>query len=371
MRTFCLVAVMAAAVVAAFATSASAQALKVVSEADLFLQGHHRFIVHSNRIGRDFAVTVTMPVAYSVYGPPATKVAAIYALDNGYDVAGPIAQMLSRTGVLSPAYVISVGYVEGQPNMRAKDDEYLDLTEGEGGVAFQKFLTSELRPFIEARYPLDPAKAILFGHSLGGVFAANVLAQTPKAFSGYIIGSPSVQTDGSVIERLAGAAPKAVGVSVFLAVGDAEPRFMIDGAKQVEAALSVKGSVVNLKSHVYAGEGHINYYPQLTSEAFEWLLPALPSRAPASLPEEAFARIAGTYKTDDGRVIKITRYPDGPGKTVIAALGVPGQTELTAETPQRFYLKGLDLPVTFEGAIDKPAVAVLLGGVPKRAVRQK
>ena len=161
MRAFWLAVVTALAAFASFAASASAQSpqvmgLKVVSEADLAPQGHYRFIVHSEKIDRDFAVTVTMPVAYAKFGPPATKVAAIYALDNGYDIAGPLAQMLSRSGAMSPAYVVSIGYVEGQPNMRQTDYTY----QGPGAEAFRQFLTSELRPFIEARYPLDPVTGL-------------------------------------------------------------------------------------------------------------------------------------------------------------------------------------------------------------------
>jgi predicted alpha/beta superfamily hydrolase len=363
MKTFWLAAIVAIAAAASFAASASAQALKVVSEADLFPLGNHRFIVHSDKVGRDFAVTVTMPVAFAKYGPPATKVAVIYALDNGYDVAGPIAQMLSRTTDMSPAYVVSIGYIEGQPNMRGTDDSH----QGGGGAAFQQFLTSELRPFIEARYPLDPNKAVLFGHSAGGTFAANVLAQSPKAFFGYIIGSPG---DGVDVERLAKAAPKADGVRVFLAVGGAENETMLSNEKQVAAALSVKGSAVKLESRVFAGEGHTAYYPALASTAFHWLVPPSPSRTAVPLPEAGYARVVGDYKTEDGRIINISHASN---KTFIAIIGVPGYTELDAESPQSFFVRGLYLPVTFEGPADKPATAlnVSLGGAPTRAVRQK
>jgi predicted alpha/beta superfamily hydrolase len=227
MRAFWLAAIAAVGAVASFAASASAQTLKVVSEADLFPQGHHRFIVHSEKVGRDFAVTVTMPVAYAIYGQPATKVAAIYALDNGYDIAGPLAQMLSRTGIMAPAYVVSIGYIEGQPNMRATDYQWKDDWQGSGGAAFLQFLTNELRPFIEARYPLDPDRAVLFGHSYGGVFTTNALAVNPKSFHGYIIGSTS-QISDELVERLEKAAPKANGVRVFIAAGGAEGPNVID-----------------------------------------------------------------------------------------------------------------------------------------------
>ncbi|HVY90921.1 MAG TPA: alpha/beta hydrolase-fold protein, partial [Hyphomonadaceae bacterium] len=234
--------------------------------------------------------------------------------------------------------------------------------------AFAQFLTSELRPFLEARYPLDPDKAILFGHSAGANFAAGVLARTPKAFFGYIIGSGAGGVD---LDRLAKAAPKADGARVFLAVGGEETSEFLYYQKQLAAALSVKGSTVNLKSRVFEGAHHTAYYPELATAAFEWLLPPSPSRKAVGLSEADYARVVGDYKTDDGRVINISHASN---KTMIAIMGVPGYTELDPESPQSFFVRGLDLPVvTFEGPADQPAPAltVALGGVPTRAVRQK
>jgi predicted alpha/beta superfamily hydrolase len=370
MKTFGLAAIAAVASFASFAGSASAQTLKVVSEADLFPPGHHRFVVHSDKVDRDFAVTVTMPVAFAIYGPPTTKVAAIYALDNGYDICGPLAQMLSRTGVISPAYVVSIGYVEGQPNMRAADYtfDFGGFGLDPGGPAFLQFLTTELRPLLEARYPLDPGKAVLFGHSYGGVFTVNALAENPKAFFGYIIGSAS-QISDTLVERLVRAAPKADGVRVFLAAGGAEGQYMIDFENRVAAALSVKGSAVKVETRVYAGESHTAYYPQMASAAFEWLLPPSTERKAVTLSAAQYVRLTGDYRTGDGRIIN---FSHSSNKTMIGIIGTPGYTELSAETERSFFVKGLDLPiVTFEGPDDKPATAmtVMLGGKPTRAVR--
>lgn len=376
MRAFWLAVVTAAVAVMTFAGGASAQSpnvatLKVMSEGDLYPRGHYRFVVHSEKVGRDFAVTVTMPAAYAQYGQPATKAAAIYALDNGYDVAGPIAQMLSRTGVMAPAYVVSIGYIEGQPKMRATDYRWQDFGDGSGGPAFLEFLMSELRPFLEARYPLDPARAVLFGHSYGGVFTVNTLAERPKAFSGYIIGSAS-QISDTLVANLRKAARQADGVRVFIAVGGSEGQSMVDFANRVEAALSVKGSVVKVTNHVYVGETHTAYYPQMAAAAFEWVLPPLPPRAPGrALSAAQYALIVGDYRTDDGRIINIS---NASSKTMIGVIGVPGYTELVPETPRSFFVKGLDLPVvTFEGPAGEPAAAmvVLLDGKPTRAVRVK
>src|SRR6185437_4614466 len=85
-----------------------------------------------------------------------------------------------------------------------------------GGAAFEAFLLEDLKPFIEAHYPADPRRSVLFGHSAGGLFAANVFADRPDAFYGYVIGSASAWADPSLFARLAAAAGKAHGQHVYL-----------------------------------------------------------------------------------------------------------------------------------------------------------
>ncbi len=217
LRTALFVAVLASIVVTSTFAETTPK-LTVISESDHPAVNARRFVVHSALVGRDFVVIVSPPPIFASWVSADLKEAgskqlgqklpAIYALDAGYGVAGPIAQMMVGVGTMSPAYVVSVGYSEGQANWQRTDLLYRPVTEGGvtyggGGASFQAFLTQELRPFLEAKYPLDPTKAILFGHSFGGLFAANVLAHTPDAFDGYAIGSPSVWIDPQVLAALA------------------------------------------------------------------------------------------------------------------------------------------------------------------------
>ena len=186
--------------------------------------GVHQFVLHSARVGHNFLVVVTPPPTDSVLdgslpsqqGSTNQRYPAIYALDAGRGIAGPLAQMMAQTQIMSAAYVISIGYPADQNDPRNADllhRAFIDngQTYGGRGAIFQKFLTEDLRPFLELQYPLDPDKAILFGHSFGGLFTANVLATSPEAFSGYIIGSPSVWADPQLLPDLAAAAPKGKG----------------------------------------------------------------------------------------------------------------------------------------------------------------
>jgi predicted alpha/beta superfamily hydrolase len=362
----------------------TAPRLTVLSESDHPASSARQFVVHSAVVGRDFVVVVSPPPIFASWvsadlkeagsKQPGQKLPAIYALDGGYGIAGPIAQMMTGTGTMSPAYVVSVGYGEGQANWQRTDLLYRPVTEGGvtyggGGAGFQAFLTQELRPFLETKYPLDPNKAILFGHSFGGLFAANVLADTPDAFDGYVIASPSVWIDPQVLAKLTSAA-KEDGRRIFVAVGEKEDSKMLDGTSKLAAVLMAAPSSFKVEKRVFAGEDHISYYPLLVQAAFTWMAPPGTGRTAITLSPEALQRIAGAYDLPDGRVVTVTLKA---AKAFVEVTGMPGQSELLAETSQRFFLPGgYDVLFTFEGAMDVPAssLIVTMNGTELRASRK-
>jgi len=347
--------------------------LTVLSESDHPASSARQFLVHSALVARDFVVVVSRPPIFGSWVSADLKAAsskqlnqklpAIYALDAGYGVAGPMAQMMAGVGTMTPAYVVSIGYGEGQANFHQTDLLHRSVTEGGvtfggGGARFQAFLTEELRPFLEAKYPLDPNKAILFGHSFGGLFAAHVLADSPEAFDGYLIGSPSVWIDPQVLAKLASAA-KGNGHRVFVAVGEQEEPRMLDGASQLAAILIAAPSNFKVERKVFAGEGHISYYPLLIQAAFAWLVPPPGvGRTAITLSPEALQRIAGVYELADGRVVTVALKA---AKAFVEVTGTPGQSEMLAETAQRFFLPGgYNVLFTFEGAMDAPASSLIV-----------
>jgi predicted alpha/beta superfamily hydrolase len=318
--------------------------------------------VHSERIGRDFVVVVHLP------GPtpflPGQKLPAIYALDGGLGLAGQTGLLLGLTGVMAPAYVVEIGYPPGQAGtIRNEDLTHAKAPErpaSGGGAAFEAFLLEDLRPFLEARFPLDPHRSILFGHSLGGLFTARMFADKPDAFSGYIIGSASVWVDPAVVAAVAEAAPKARGARVYLAVsaledndGPPKPPNMMDGFKQLSGALRNRSGVA-LKAQVYAGQNHASYYPRLALDAFPFVLP--PSRPldfrDQPLSDEALKRYAGVYGLPDGRTLTVKPLKGESGPTTRLRAQMSGHLPfpLMESGKDRFYAKSADLDVTFDGA---------------------
>lgn len=361
-------------VLALSAGRADAQAV-VVSQQAFTPTGSEQFLLKSTRLGRDFVVTVAPPGQAILPGmpprDPREKLPAVYALDGGYGVVGPMAQFSATAGVTAPAYVVSISYPVGA-GRRDTDLLFRPVTEngstyGGGGAEFLVFLTDELRPFLEARFPLDPRRAVLFGHSFGGVFALNVLAERPDAFFGYIIGSASQRYDPRLVQRIAARTQQASGPRVFLAAGGRENAAVLDGMAPLAEALGPK---VRLKVQTFEDENHLSYYPELTQAGLAWTIPSnAGGRVPTAISTADMDKLVGAYLMPDGRRTTIERR----GDALFAQLtGLPGETMLMAETPRRFFVPGgYDVLLVFDGDASRRAGALLIqmGGQEMRAVR--
>jgi len=323
--------------------------------------GVKAFRLHSERLGQDFDVVVHLPAAMPFL--PGQKIPAIYALDGGLGLAGQIGLLMGVTGVMEPAYVVDIGYPQGQAGTR----RFVDLTHAKvpqhpasgGGAVFEAFLLDDLRPFIESRFAADPHRSVLIGHSLGGLFAAHVFADKPDAFAGYIIGSASVWVDPAVVGAVARAASSAKGERIYLGVsaledldGPGQPPSMMDGFKQLAAALKDRPGLA-FKAQVYAGQNHASYYPRLALDAFPFVLP--PTRPldfrDQPLSDDAVKRYEGVYAAPDGRTVTVRALKGETGATTRLRVQMAGHLPLPLmeSGKDRFYAKPADLNATFDG----------------------
>ncbi|MFL5294995.1 MAG: alpha/beta hydrolase [Phenylobacterium sp.] len=342
---------------------ARAEPPRIVSQTPPVQPGLSTFVLHSDRIGRDFQVVVRQPSATPFL--PGQKFPVVYALDGGFGVAGAIGALLGGGGVMAPAYVVEVGYLPGQAAHRYDDlahvvtkPQFGGPAFGGGGAAFEAFLLEDLRPFIAARFPVDNARSVLAGWSLGGNFAARVFADKPDAFSGWIMGSTAVSLDPDVVAAVARAAPRAKGARVYLAVGELEdidqpgaPHWQMDGFRKLAEALKNRPGVA-LRTQVYAGETHPSYYPRLVTDGLPFVLPP---RRPANFKEQILtganvASYLGDYALPDGRTLTISfpNLPRGmPAQLTAQVAGIPPASVLQ-NGKDRFYVPTADLDVTFD-----------------------
>ncbi len=113
------------------------------------------------------------------------------------------------SGFPEPAVVVGIGYPT-EERTEINKRRALDLTvaveekrfsNGSGGCdTFLRVIEEEIKPFIAARYPIDPARYMLYGKSIGGLAVLRALFRTPGNFSTYIAASPSIwQGDRAVL----------------------------------------------------------------------------------------------------------------------------------------------------------------------------
>ena len=129
----------------------------------------------------------------------------------------------------------------------------------------------ELRPFIEARYRVDGAASVLMGHSVGGLFAARVMADSPQAFGGYFIASPSLQFEPGLIGRLG--STNGGGRRVFIAAGGEEGP-MVGLVQSLAATMGGAGASFAVRSQVFAGQGHMSVLGPMLEPGLCFLLPS-------------------------------------------------------------------------------------------------
>jgi len=132
-------------------------------------------VLRSETVDDDYCIYVHVPAACQE-----GACSAIYYLDADWNTA-LFRELLPDHPALDPLISVGIGYPD--PGALNRNRDYLSpYDEREplsgGGEQFYGFLTDELVPWVEARWPIaaEPGNTLL-GHSYGGYFAAWVLYQ--------------------------------------------------------------------------------------------------------------------------------------------------------------------------------------------------
>ena len=144
--------------------------------------------LQSERLNEKRRVLISLPEGYqeSNYRYP-----VVYLLDGEQNLlhARGSADVLARTGNMPPVILVGIKSLN-----RVKDFTHSKVAERKnsgGGKQFQAFLVEELIPYIDAEYRTHPYR-VLVGHSLSGLFAANLMMESESRFNGFIVISPAL-----------------------------------------------------------------------------------------------------------------------------------------------------------------------------------
>jgi predicted alpha/beta superfamily hydrolase len=232
----------------------------------------------SEEIGQVFSIDVWQPIGMAGPHP------VVYVLDGNtsFAMASQIVIPMMWAGQIPPVVVVGIGYEVDSPMevavLRSRDflpdtekgfEERMEAlgwvvpegVEPGGANAFLTFIENEVKPLVEARYPVDASNETLVGYSYGGTFATHVLLSSTDSFDRYVIGSPVLtRAEGQLFADEAAYAARSsdMPVELFLSAAEYEIENGILEATsrlmKVLAGRSYKG--LALKTHVFPEETH-------------------------------------------------------------------------------------------------------------------
>ncbi|HEY2396836.1 MAG TPA: alpha/beta hydrolase-fold protein [Rudaea sp.] len=152
----------------------------------------------ASREGRHYRIVVSAPSGT----PPKGGFPVLYVLDaDGWFGAAVEIVKMREYEKLVPTIVVGVAstkhfffdpsrsYDFTPPGSSEPDFEAIELG---GADEFLAFLDGTLKPWVRAHYRSDPARQILFGHSLGGLFVLHAMFHEPEGFAVFLAASPHI-----------------------------------------------------------------------------------------------------------------------------------------------------------------------------------
>ncbi len=237
-------------------------------------------VLHSEHVEDDFRLWIAPPVAG--FRPSQEPPVTLWVLDGDlfFGAAVDTTRLMHRLyGELPPILVVGVAYghdrVEMHGEIRNRDltptasaameemgrrmnpDRESALPEGRRmGRAreFLRFLVDEARPYVEARFETAPGRSVLFGSSLGGLFAAWSVLAEPGSFEHVVAISPALWwDDGAVLalEARTAAEREDLPVKLFLGAGSLEEPAHLPFLAQYRLISNARTLVERLQSRGY------------------------------------------------------------------------------------------------------------------------
>ncbi|HSC18020.1 MAG TPA: alpha/beta fold hydrolase [Rhizomicrobium sp.] len=188
----------------------------------------------SSPAGHPHRIVVSAPQA----GEPKDGYPVIYVLDgDGWMGAAVEIAKMREFEKLDPAIVVGIGYPSrsffdalgrsydfSPPGSSEPDFEGIPLG---GADDFLAFLNGTVKPWLQTHYAINPNRQILFGHSMGGLFALYALYKAPDNFATFIAASPDLPFSNHILSAWEAAFernPARVHPRVLITVGELEAR---------------------------------------------------------------------------------------------------------------------------------------------------
>ena len=158
-----------------------------------------QFTINSLYTRHTYDITVQLPEDYNY---TSKNYATMYVLDAKQDDASVGGICNKESKEIDTPNVIVVGLRYRETDFRDTDYTPTKTAYGKGGSeGFMNFMKKELIPKIQMGYKADTLRTnrIIIGHSFGGLFGAYAFTKHNEVFGNYLLLSPSLFYDNSVI----------------------------------------------------------------------------------------------------------------------------------------------------------------------------
>ena len=258
--------------------------------------------------GRLYEIGVALPASYAA---TERHYPAVVVLDGNlcFGIASDVARLQAATGETAELIVIGIGTPRREglaayslkrlrdltptvPSLEGSDSGIIRLLlaritaaglapqQAFGGAdTFLAFLTTQMLPFLAARYRIDSEELGLFGHSAGGVFAMHALLTPGSPFTHFTAGSfPGSWLGDGVAARIDAFRHRDAGrhLRLYYGVGGAEldDEAIAPGLRMgigfLERLAAPPCDGLDLMMRTYPDETHTSVMAALLSSAFRW-----------------------------------------------------------------------------------------------------
>lgn len=238
-----------------------------------------RYLLESEIIGDTFTINIALPKSFD----PHKRYPVAYLTDANtfFGMVAETFWLLQFGKEIPEIILVGIGYPDDKKHLTLRNRDltptpYDQPIPAGNAEMFLDFIISELKPFVQSNYPIQEDDNCLIGDSLGGLFALYTLFNKPAEFQRYIIGSPSIYWDNSIIwehELKFSESNDTLTAKVFLSAGQLEavrePGFagmLSNTAKMVEQLNSREYKEFTLNYHLFSDETHLSVIPATFSK---------------------------------------------------------------------------------------------------------
>jgi predicted alpha/beta superfamily hydrolase len=252
-------------------------------------------IIQSGFNHKNYQLNVSLPKNYST--KDSLRYPVLYVLDGKYSYKSfsSIREMLDLANEIENVIIVTIEgnassesdwlinrHTDYTPTPVPKADtlweKILKLKPGvlkSGGAdAFLNTLKKDIIPLVDRQYKTTNNRG-LFGHSLGGLFAAYCLLTSPELFNRYSINSPSFWWNDQellALERSFTMSHESLSAKIFMSVGSLEGPMMVTPMTNFANALKARNyNGVTLTTQIFDSETHVSVVPAASSRTLKVL----------------------------------------------------------------------------------------------------